>query len=389
VTLVNALVVLGVLVLLESASRAMGVRMPSLPRAATGFTGRALWVYDRTKGWFHAPYSTGRSDLGGPDQGLVRINALGLRGGEVRPAKAPGTKRVLVLGDSFVFGVGVDEEHLFTSRLSELLTDSPGGPYEVVNMGVSGYSTDQEYLLFRELGRTLGPDLVLLVVTDNDFSGNAVGFAYARYYKPTFVLEDGRLDLRNVPVPELDAGQRVKLWLAQESNVWNFFRTRRSENAAVRRALGLFAIEVPVPTVRNPVPLTSAIVEALDDEVSRAGARLVVLNTGQAGEDTGLFESLCRRLDAKGVLHLSLTRVMGEARRTRPGEWEFPGDTHWNRSAHRLAAETAWEYLRETGLVRDAPAAIAGYAANRVDAPPRIGTASGGKPDAIGDGGPP
>src|SRR5262249_26701328 len=255
---VNGLVLLVLLLVLEGATRSMGVRVPALSMTASASSGRALWVYDRTKGWYNAPRSNGRSDLGGPAQGLVRLNALGLPGNEVRPDKAPGTTRVLVLGDSFVFGVGVDEEHVFTTRLSELLAASPRGPYEVVNMGVSGYSTDQEYLLFRELGKTLGPDIVLLVVTDNDFPGNAVRFAYARYYKPYFVLEgDDVLGLRNVPVPELSAGQRAKLWLAQESNVWNFLRTRRSEVPALRRALGLFAIEVPLPTVRNPVPLTA------------------------------------------------------------------------------------------------------------------------------------
>jgi hypothetical protein len=80
---------------------------------------------------------------------------------------------------------------------------------------------------------------------------------------------------------------------------------------------------------------------------------------------------------------------MEEARRTRPGDWEFPGDTHWNRSAHRLAAETAWEYLRETRLVPDAPGAIAGYAANRGDAPVLGGNDFRGGDATIGDGGPP
>src|SRR5262249_23684459 len=117
--------------------------------------------------------------------------------------------------------------------------------------------------------------------------------------------------------------------------------------------------------------------------VSRAGARLVVLNTGQAGEDTGLFEALSRRLDAKGIVNFSLTRAMEEARRTRPGDWDFPGDTHWNRSAHRLAAETAFAALRERGLVPREPGPVRGGDAGGVRA------AAGGGDAAIGDGGPP
>jgi hypothetical protein len=46
----------------------------------------------------------------------IRINAAGLRGAELGP-KTPGKERILVLGDSFVFGVGVEDTETFTAGL--------------------------------------------------------------------------------------------------------------------------------------------------------------------------------------------------------------------------------------------------------------------------------
>ena len=71
-------------------------------------------------------------------------------------------------------------------------------------MGVSGYSTDQELLLLERLGSELDPDIVVLIVCDNDYNANSEDFVYQRYYKPYFDIDDeGELYLRNVPVPTL------------------------------------------------------------------------------------------------------------------------------------------------------------------------------------------
>jgi hypothetical protein len=73
---------------------------------------------------------------------------------------------------------------------------------EVVNLGVSGYGTDQEYLLWRSLGRRFRPDEVLLVVTPyTDLWENASAAAYD-YPKPFFRFSaDGGWKVLNQPVP--------------------------------------------------------------------------------------------------------------------------------------------------------------------------------------------
>ncbi len=334
----------------EAGSQLLGLHVPAISRPNEGGD-RGAWVYDRELGWFHRPGRTGRTYLGGPDAGSFRINSLGLRGAEVRVPKPPGSLRVLVSGDSFVFGVGVDEEHLFTTRLAERLRDLTGEDVDVVNMGVTGYSTDQEYLLLKRLGRRLEPDLVLLVVCDNDFEGNQLDFAYRRYYKPWFELDEaGRLLPEPHPASRLTRWQRVKEWMGQESNVWNLVRTRRSHNATVQALFDSLQVAIPRVTPR-PIKLTGALAEAFVDQARDLGAEVLVLNTGHRGEDPGLFAVLERRLQERGVPTQEQHQALEERRRLAPSRhWDFPGDTHWNLDAHAFVANRVASCLVERGL---------------------------------------
>jgi GDSL-like lipase/acylhydrolase family protein len=331
-------------VLFEAGTRAVGLRYPRLPRP--GESGdRGLWVYHASRGWAPAPGATGTAFLGGPDRAEVRINSLGLRGPELSRVPPAGRRRVLVLGDSFVFGVGVDEGHTFSAELAREL----GEAYEVVNAGVSGYSTDQEYLLFQELGQPLGASLVVLVMCDNDFAGNVQDFAYGAYYKPYYEPGPEGLGLRNQPVPRRTRGEEARLWLGQRSNAWNALReaTRRLTGSE-----GWLGVARPRVTHADPVAVTAALVLALRDAAAAGGAPLVVFNTGHRGEDTTRFHALRPALRREGVPLLGFEETMALARAENPaGQWDFGHDTHWGVDAHRLAGRVGAAFLRKVGVV--------------------------------------
>ena len=109
-------------------------------------------------------------------------------------------KVVGVLGDSFTFGFGVNDDETFTSRLSQ---DNPEKQF--INFGVPGFSTDQEYLLMRKHGKFAGVNEYWLVVyLVNDILDNALSHPLqAEPSKPYFVIDKGRLTLKNTPVPKV------------------------------------------------------------------------------------------------------------------------------------------------------------------------------------------
>lgn len=345
---------MALLLLVEGGTRLVGVHFPGITRPEQQHGG--LWIYDRTKGWFHGRNAAGSSPLGGPDAASVRTNDLGLRGGPIPETKPPGTRRVVVVGDSYVFGVGLDEEHTLAARLQRMLS-SDGSPTEVVNLGVAGYATDQEYVLFQELVARLAPDAVVLVVCDNDFEGNTLDFVYRQYYKPRFRLgPDGGLVPELTVAPPLSPAQRAKLWLGRHSNAWNLVRSRESPNRAVQSALDLFQVAVPRPTSDDPVALMRAFHRAFRDAARAAGASFVSVNTGHARENTGLYHALRPLLREDGIAFLGMEGVLGEAREKEPGRhWDFARDAHWNVDATRLVASVLTGYLR--GAVDAGPTA--------------------------------
>jgi hypothetical protein len=80
------------------------------------------------------------------------------------PEKAQGTRRIALIGDSYVFGVGVERADTLSSALgAELASRSPGRRDEIVNLGVPG-SNLQSYVDVYEAADRLGLALDVVVV---------------------------------------------------------------------------------------------------------------------------------------------------------------------------------------------------------------------------------
>src|SRR5258705_7105863 len=93
-----------------------------------------------------------------------------------------GQPTIMFLGDSFVWGLDAEADERFT----ELLKPRIKG-YKVLAAGVSGYGTDQEFLLLKKLWPEVKPAVVVLIFcTDNDRQDNSSNIRYEGYQKPYF-----------------------------------------------------------------------------------------------------------------------------------------------------------------------------------------------------------
>jgi len=116
------------------------------------------------------PVQRYREADGSERQVLYRINRMGFRGRPVFESKPDGVFRIAVVGDSFVFGVGVGEEHTLP-RLVERLFEReplPGARVQALNFGVPGYAIDQDLRRLQDDALRFEPDLVLLTLYIND-----------------------------------------------------------------------------------------------------------------------------------------------------------------------------------------------------------------------------
>ena len=131
-----------------------------------------------------------------PDTG--DFNSYGHRG-HAFPFEKTGRKRAVLMGDSVVEGLGVQLGQRFSDVLDRLFDEQ----YEMINLGVCGYSFLQEFEYFKLLGEKFSPDYVLWFITYNDMrlaSGEIYAFNhylktapnsafYEAYYKTRIGLE--------------------------------------------------------------------------------------------------------------------------------------------------------------------------------------------------------
>jgi len=98
------------------------------------------------------------------------INGQGFRG-RLLKAPPPGTRSLLLLGDSCGFGWGLHEySETIGGRLEQLYAqaESELGARAVFNLSQPGYSSEQARMLFERWHETLQPDLVILYLGWND-----------------------------------------------------------------------------------------------------------------------------------------------------------------------------------------------------------------------------
>jgi GDSL-like lipase/acylhydrolase family protein len=91
------------------------------------------------------------------------LNSLGFREREIGP-KDPHRYRIVMMGDSFTYGNGVELQ----DRFSNLIEASLGPQYEVLNFGHPGDNLP-DHLALLKLVLSINPDFVLLQLYENDF----------------------------------------------------------------------------------------------------------------------------------------------------------------------------------------------------------------------------
>ncbi len=224
-----------------------------------------LYRYDPVLGWFPIPHSV---DLFlGSRPITVSNNAEGFRAPEHVPNNKPG---VLFLGDSFVWGFDVEAAERFTDKLQAKHPE-----WSVYNLGVSGYGTDQEYLLLQQWFAAYKPKVVFLVfcceTDDEDNSSNARW----GYYKPYCTVEGNRLQVHGIPVPRSE-----RAFLAQHELLARSCLARLLTRA-------WFKIADP-PVLQNPSP-TGPIIRDLQKYLQSKG---VVLAVGLTRSNPSLEEFL-------------------------------------------------------------------------------------------------
>ncbi|MFT7624295.1 MAG: lysophospholipase L1-like esterase [Myxococcota bacterium] len=276
----------------------------------------------------------------------ITISSQGFRDREYAATKPEGTRRILALGDSSTFGHDValeDTWHaILEKRLERRLQRRPGDRWEVINAGVTGYTSSLALRMYREHGRSLDPDIVVLYIGLND--------VIAKYH-----LSDDAILARSGP----DLARRLQNSVLLHLHTWLLIK--RGVNAISSWVEG-DAARAPVARVSEEQYLQN--LRALARETTTDGARLVLISSPVCKEWTaGLHdaEGVYRR---RALLHeeaarldvpLLYVRRLTEAAETFNAAL-FLDSVHPNPRGHGLLAERLHELLESENLLSSEPA---------------------------------
>ena len=176
----------------------------SLPFLFSSYASTRFREYDPLKGVSLIPNTVGPHHRG-CFNGEIKVNRWGMRDRERSIKKQEGTYRIALLGDSLIEGAHVLPEEVVNIKMEELLSRRGYSSIEVLNFGLGGIGTTQEFLIYENHVRRFQPDLVLLIfLTSNDVMNNSSTiqpkvYGIHQWYAPYFeVGSQGELVFREV-----------------------------------------------------------------------------------------------------------------------------------------------------------------------------------------------
>jgi hypothetical protein len=337
-----------------------------------------FFQYHPLLGWVNRPQSAGYLRTPEFDH-PVRINRHGLNDSEYGYAKRPGTPRILCLGDSFTWGYGVEQDQ----RFSEVLENELMQGVEVINAGVSGYNTAQEWLWLRERGVKYRPDLVVLCFYLNDFTDNAQP-AHGNYGRPLCAVEGGTIQVKNVPVPRkfyranrafitlptvlsrtsytyrlLQRGYDRLRKAKPEQDVEKVNTRLLNEQSFVKKQVDFEPEQGSSEPVRGQ-KITEALLNEIQCLCEKMGAKLLVVLIPERQEvrphdpippfHPRAYKCAQEICEQNGFTHLDLRPLLAQCEQ-RGRKVYFDADYHWNTFGHRMAAEAIHRKIMEDGLL--------------------------------------
>ena len=282
------------------------------------------------------------------------INTQGFRSGcEYTKMKPPETKRIFLIGDSLVFGIGVNDDQTLAQALEKKLNqqEADQNKYEVLNLGVTGYTFDNSYLRLKKY-LDFEPDLIIFVVLGvNDFldiidhtwvtdkEGDIVeveeNFRHVNEYSR---LVNGPKDIYQEDQVIIES---IKEFLRKNSVGYAFLGTLRHRNK--QRSLELQARRKDLEAELEGLRRSEEVLDRFFSLAAETRAKTLFILEGFHNQivKNEFLECLSKKTGM--IIDLSDFNKVNELR--------IPADGHWSASGNEYIADIILEYITDRQLL--------------------------------------
>lgn len=302
-----------------------------------------FFIYDREIGWMGKPNYSGDYIIFNSDnkpfekprylyKEHISTNSFGFKDKEYNITKNSNTKyRIFVIGDSYTWGMGVNNSKVFHS----ILEDKYFLDIDFINLGFGGHSTVQNYLKLKRYAPIFNPDMVILMFCANDYTDN---FETSTGYKskPNAILkENGEVYIpASVPSPPISG--HIKHELYYKTHLGYLVMNRLGQFSNIEKILIDRESDIP-PSLNNETlknyqyDLNDALMDKINDFCKLNSMKLIVIPVNR---NQSQLKKYCENNNVT-YIDIYLNNPNGF-----PGHG--PGDGHWNTTGHEMVAETIY-----------------------------------------------
>lgn len=224
--------------------------------------------------------------------------------------KPANTLRVLSIGDSHTQGYEVRQDFTFSAVLERFLNHHSINA-EVINSGVSGFSTAEELVFLENEGIKYNPDVVVLGFFANDYEDNLKSGLFG-LDSQHHLTENKYIHIPGVLIQNVIYRIPGVQWLSENSyfysllfnKIWIYFKSKLARESHVE-----YAVATRTITTGYPVELTAALIERMQRFCSDRGVRLIVVDipsmSGLFHYESSVTPELLDRLKAAHVEYIS------------------------------------------------------------------------------------
>ena len=260
---------------------------------------------------------------------IYSINEYRYRGEAVPISDRYRETNVVVLGDSYTFGQGVQDNEVYTAVMQRILNPD----FSVINLGVGGWGLTQQIRRYYEFGRLYEPRFVILQFSSNDPSDNV--------RDRVTIVEDGRFRFQEAG----GSTNHLRKYLSrsiifQKSQLYNLFRD--AGYAFVNRSVMEDAQQELALDHDRGVPdeeqLYNELLEVFAKSLHERGVDLIVMAVEEQLSSFPHIRDKILDLESEGHLLYVDTAEWFDWSPGLPGHYEeaMSPEGHWGEEAHRL-----------------------------------------------------
>jgi len=270
----------------------------------------------------------------------VQTNAQGFREPAPEAAGEAGIPSILLLGDSFVFGYGINVEDRFDIHLRKGF-EAEGRPVRTINAGVPGWGTQNEVRYALDHLDDHAARVVVLAFCAND---------------PANDRGADRPALPDVKSPLY----APKMFLRLHSHTYRLLLKLRAlrrhdaklENDMADGGQGRLDLQSASIISEEQWQRTLSTIRSFHQELNKANGHvaLILLATAPDNQDIRLHLS---SLDNAG--HLRYLDLAPALAAVSPAERRTPWDGHWSPGVHRIVGRELHDFISQNGLLQGKP----------------------------------